>query len=346
MASKIIDTFSHANLDEIICKVEDVIINFPRMINEYRDVYQLYDAYAAVALLHEKSHLDYQLELIETLILNQTLFSKELQRSVEETLLSMAAQAESTSMYGIFHAGIYVFAIAVSSDKFYAFETHPIPEKSFGNGNGLIVVTDSPIRLMEWITLRLQNSGVRNDCIPSFLTVFERNIPDQNEEGYIDLSMDDPNREDEDYSLNVDTDPEKVEFYRNDICLPVFIKGENKATGTESIASLIINENIPFDNNISSIRTRRKQCLIYHQFVNMIRFKPQLKNIFAVGTDDDLNLYTPLLDCFQAAIHLLCTIHIVDAIKRECDDLGINPDFCIQEIIGIKSGSIKIKGTC
>ena len=77
---------------------------------------------------------------------------------------------------------------------------------------------------------------------------------------------------------------------------------------------------------------------------NIIRFKPQLKNIFVVGTDHELNLYKALLDCFQAAIHLLCTIHIVDAIKREYDDLGINPDFCIQEIIGIKSGSIKMKG--
>ena len=93
---------------------------------------------------------------------------------------------------GIFHAGIYVFATAVSSDKCYAFETHPIPEKSFGNGNGLIVLTDSPIRLMEWITLRLENSGVRNDCIPPLLTVFERSIPDRNEEGYINLSMDNP----------------------------------------------------------------------------------------------------------------------------------------------------------
>ena len=102
---------------------------------------------------------------------------------------------------------------------------------------------------MEWITLRLENSGVRNDCIPSFLTVFERGIPDQNEEGYIDLSMDDPNREDEDYSLNVDTDQEKVEYYRNDICLPVFIKRENKPKGTES---LIINENIPFDRIASA----------------------------------------------------------------------------------------------
>ena len=231
LVSKIDDTFLHVNLttihlDEIICKVEDVIINFPRIINEYRDVYQRYDAYAAVALLHEKSLLDNQLEPIETLSLNQTLFSKELQRSVEKTLLSMAAQAESTSMYGIFHAGIYVFAIAVSPDKCYAFETHPIPEKSFGNGNGLIVVTDSPIRLVEWMTLRLENSGVRNNYIPSFITVFERNIPDRNEEDYIDLSMDDPNREDEDYSLNVDTDPEKVDYYRNDTCLPVFIKGD------------------------------------------------------------------------------------------------------------------------
>ena len=41
-------------------------------------LYQLYDAYAAVARLHEKSLLDYQLELTETLSLSQTLFSKEL----------------------------------------------------------------------------------------------------------------------------------------------------------------------------------------------------------------------------------------------------------------------------
>ena len=65
----------------------------------------------------------------------------------------------------------------------------------------------------------------------------------------------------------------------------------------------------------------------------MIRFKPQLKNIFAVGTDDKLNLYKALLDCFQAAIHLLCNIHIVDAIKRECDDLGINPDFVSKRLL-------------
>ena len=49
---------------------------------------------------------------------------------------------------------------------------------------------------------------------------------------------------------------------------------------------------------------------------NIIRFKPQLKNIFVVGTDDELNLHIALLDYFQATINLLCTIHIVDAGMR------------------------------
>ena len=56
----------------------------------------------------------------------------------------------------------------------------------------------------------------------------------------------------------------------------------------------------------------------------MIRYKPELKYLFAFGTDDELALHTALTDCFQSAIHLLCIIHLKEAIERECQQLGGN----------------------
>ena len=76
----------------------------------------------------------------------------------------------------------------------------------------------------------------------------------------------------------------------------------------------------------------------------MIRFKPELRNVFAFGTDDETALHKALSDCFQTAIHLLCAIHLKEAIEHECKKIDVDYDQCIKEIMGVKCGDIKVKG--
>ena len=77
---------------------------------------------------------------------------------------------------------------------------------------------------------------------------------------------------------------------------------------------------------------------------NMIRFNPSLSNLLAFGTDSEVNVSKALRDCFRSAEHLRCSIHIVDNIKMKCEELGITSEYCIDEIMGVKSGEIKVKG--
>ena len=53
---------------------------------------------------------------------------------------------------GIFQGDKYIFSVGKTPNgKFYAFETHPISSECNGNGNGVIVITNSCSRLIEWL---------------------------------------------------------------------------------------------------------------------------------------------------------------------------------------------------
>ena len=55
----------------------------------------------------------------------------------------------------------------------YVFETHHISPECNGNGNGLFVITNSCSRSIEWLVLRLVNSGVKSEATP-YLILVER----------------------------------------------------------------------------------------------------------------------------------------------------------------------------
>jgi len=78
---------------------------------------------------------------------------------------------------------------------------------------------------------------------------------------------------------------------------------------------------------------------------SMIRLRPELANLKAFGTDDEINVYKSMETCFKKAHHLLCFIHAKDNISSMLSKLNVeNPEDFIKEIFGEKVGKQKIKG--
>ena len=65
----------------------------------------------------------------------------------------------------IFHAGIYISAMyLVPNGKIIILKTHPIQEELHGNGNGLLVVSNTTDEVFAWIYKRASRASVAVSC--------------------------------------------------------------------------------------------------------------------------------------------------------------------------------------
>ena len=71
---------------------------------------------------------------------------------------------------------------------------------------------------------------------------------------------------------------------------------------------------------------------------SMLRLKPSLKNILAVGSDRDKAIKNGLSQVFPSAVFLACKKHFEDDIKRKLTELGINGSYR-TEIVSDNMGS-------
>lgn len=154
--------------------VTDVIMNFPSEFNAHRDSTKMYDIYEASKILSENVLLSHDLQFEEKLYDNEKAYSYDLQVKAKGALCCLLAEAraELKPRFAIFQAEKYIFTIAaLPTGDLLIFETHPISEDLGGNGNGIIVKSQKPCLLLQWISKRLINGRVPATCTPFLVSV-------------------------------------------------------------------------------------------------------------------------------------------------------------------------------
>ena len=168
------DTYRKFEERKFVNDVQNIIEEFPKKFNPFRDVKSMPDIYDAYNLLSNNNLLKNKFEFVECFVDNYTVYSYELQKRFFKELESLksTATSNSKSTFAVFHASIYVFAMsAFPSGELLVLETHPINSALYGNGNGIIVNSTSEYDISEWVMQRLQNANVSHSSIPHMVTV-------------------------------------------------------------------------------------------------------------------------------------------------------------------------------
>ena len=141
---------------------EDIIINFPTVINNIRNIAELYEPISAYSLLREYSLLE-ECSLSEEFVelSTQSVFTAS-GRNKFVSALSSEAQRFSFAI-GLYTSNPYTLMVGINSGAAFLVDTHPINESCGGDGNGIIVFTNdktstSCTYLVQWILKRLLNS--------------------------------------------------------------------------------------------------------------------------------------------------------------------------------------------
>ena len=167
------DTYRKFDERKFVNDVQNIIEEFPKKFNPFRDVKSMPDVYDAYNLLSNKN-LKNKFEFVECFVDNCAIYSYELQIRFFKELESLksTATSNSKSTFAVFHASIYVFVMSASpSGELLVFETHPINSALHGNGNGIIVNSTSEYDISEWVMQCLQNANVSHSSIPHMVIV-------------------------------------------------------------------------------------------------------------------------------------------------------------------------------
>ena len=176
LALGIIDEFCNSNdIDEnCTADIENVIKSFPAKFNPMRNVEKLYDIEEAYDILLQSNLLKNRFTFNEDFLEKKEMFTMDMFVKLKGDLLKLMCKAKETEslQFGIIQADVYISSLAASPNgKLFVFETHPISIQSHGNGNGMIVVSNSRTELIQWLILRLENSGVASAATPFLITV-------------------------------------------------------------------------------------------------------------------------------------------------------------------------------
>ena len=138
----------------------DVIENYPRLVNAYRDTERFYDVMEAreICILADESMT--HIKVNESTLSHYCFLSTEGLFELRRALTDMTKTEFSVAIYV---CGGYTFTIVADEEMLYLIDTHPISAKSGGNNNGAIVKMNKLcVRdFHRWILERLLNSGVK-----------------------------------------------------------------------------------------------------------------------------------------------------------------------------------------
>ena len=168
------DTYRKFEERKFVNDVQNIIEEFPKKFNPFRDVKSVPDIYDAYNLLSNNNLLKNKFEFVECFVDNYTIYGCELQKRFFRELESLKSTATSNrkSTFSVFHASIYVFAMSTfPSGELLVLETHPINSALYGNGNGIIVNSTGKYDISEWVMQRLQNANVSHSSIPHMVIV-------------------------------------------------------------------------------------------------------------------------------------------------------------------------------
>ena len=146
------DTYRKFEERKFINELQNIIEEFPKKFNPFRNVKSMPDVYDANNLLSNNNLLKNKFEFVECFVDNYIIYGYELQKPFFRKLESLKSTATSNrkSTFSAFHASIYVFAMsAFPSGKLLVFETHLINSALHGNGNEIIVNSTSEYDISE-----------------------------------------------------------------------------------------------------------------------------------------------------------------------------------------------------
>ena len=100
-------------------------------------------------------------------------------------------------------------------------------------------------------------------------------------------------------------------------------------------------------NGVIFVHQNRKYGT-YHYFASqLVKMRPELKNVSAFGTDGEEALYSAFSSVFPKSIHLLCQIHKRDNITRKLRCMKASEDVAKQilaDIFGSTNGETRYAG--
>ena len=161
------DTYRKFDERKFVNDVQNIIEEFPKKFNPFRNVKSMPDVYDAYNILSNNNLLKNKFEFVECFVDNYTIYNYELQKPFFRELESLKSTATSTSKstFAVFHASIYVLAMSVFPGELLVFETHPINSALHGNGSGIMVNSTSEYDISEWVMQRLENANVSHSSI-------------------------------------------------------------------------------------------------------------------------------------------------------------------------------------
>ena len=149
------------------------ITEFPKKFNPHRNVQECVDIYEAYSILNCNNLLENTFAFTKKLVDNLLLYSQAIQKQMYQELeeLLSASISKNKSHFTLFQANIYIFTFgAFSSGDVAVLEAHPISSDLGGNGNAIIVRSTCSVTLWQGVLKRPNNGGVKETCIPYFVT--------------------------------------------------------------------------------------------------------------------------------------------------------------------------------
>ena len=153
---------------------EEVIWNYPEILNPLRDISSLYTVLDAYTLMRGNEHLTNILGISEELLTYNSVFSSVSRAALISKLIDLAEKSDD--FLSIFTCEPYSIVIGQFQKKLFILDTHAVPIECGGNGNAGMRVYDSNTSLYcrcvsEWLWNRLAASGVKDDTGQSLAVI-------------------------------------------------------------------------------------------------------------------------------------------------------------------------------
>ena len=157
--------------EKIVNDANDVIWNFPKSLNKFRDIGKFYDVLEGYVLMTENTLINKNITFTEEFISASGVFSEAGRKELEDVILKLSNQ----ECLGIYLCEPYSFLICSLNNNIIIIDTHPVSERVGGNNkSGIVLLFEHKVSniytvsaVCNWIWKRLRDSGVKSKASQS-----------------------------------------------------------------------------------------------------------------------------------------------------------------------------------
>ena len=120
-------------------KISDIILEYPKLINQYRNKSVPTDALEVKSILEKVDSMVGEAELSEKINVNAHVFSNAGIQSLITSIKSLGIHTFESAMYT---CSPYSFIISANQKQYRLVDTHLVPVNSNGNGNTLVILSE------------------------------------------------------------------------------------------------------------------------------------------------------------------------------------------------------------